>query len=90
MGPRNDHWITEGNRRESERPAQVFDVKGGFIPSVSCRGSRKECVAWPCIHLDLERIFQPFRALAGHLFDTSIGSIWRTWKQWVTTVYRRA
>lgn len=90
MGPRNDHWITEGNRRESEKPTQVLDGKGGFIPSVGSPGSRKGCVPRRRMRLDSEGISKVFRSYARHRFYGSIGNIWLMWNQLVATVYRRA
>lgn len=90
MGPRNHHWITEGNRRESEKRPQAIEFVTGFIPFESFPGSRKGYVWWPRIHLVLKGIFSTFDASAGRLFYGSIGSIWHMWNQLVATVYRRA
>lgn len=90
MGARFGYWITEMNRRESEKPAQVIDGTAGFIPSVGCPCSRKGFDRGARFHPDFKGKFGDFRCLFAHRFDGSIGNIWHMWNQLVATVYRRA
>jgi hypothetical protein len=78
MGAGFGHWITERNRRESERRVQVPDVTRGTFCVGCCPCSKTGFDSRARFHPDFKGIFDDLGRFTAHQFDGSIGSIWRT------------